>query len=225
MIFGKHTPDKSNNTYSYFDCRDVLIGAVKSKSQFYSSRDNNFYHIPSFMVADHPYPIRYVALYQSIRLWGMDAGIRYYGEVESIENVHRSEIEEIRSESDEEYIRFNIKEWKKLIRPIKISENMMYICEFTNLFLLTHSSDATQLTLQSKSDYELSQLLINSINDFRINDLDTKFGFEFGGYDFEMHNGNINIYKNNKRIVSFSSADYIAKPATVLKSIKHVLEL
>ncbi len=223
MIFGKHSSDK--NKYTDFDYRDVLIGTVKNKGQFYSSLENNFYHIPAFMIADHPFPIRYVALYQSIRLWSMDAAIRYYGEVESIENVRRSKIEELHSESDEEYVRFNIKEWKRLIRPIKISENMIYICEFTNLFLLTHSSDATQLIIRNKSDYMLSQLLTDSINDFRINDLSAKFGFEFGGYDFEMHNGNINIYKKNKHIVSFSSADYIAKPATVLESIKHVLEL
>lgn len=225
MIFGRHTSGKSNNVHSVFDDKDVLIGAMKNKGQFYSSIKNNFYHIPAFMIDDHPFPIRYVALYQSKTLWEYDAGIRYYGEVQSFCNVPRNEIEELTSESDEEYIRFNIKEWKQLVRPIKISENMMYICEFTNLFLLTHSTDATQLLLQNKSDYMLSQLLYDSINDFRINDLSAKFGFEFEGYDFEMHNGNINTYKKNKHIASFSTADYIAKPATVLESIKHALQL
>ncbi len=225
MIFGKHSNDKSKNTYSDFDCRDVLIGTVKNKTQFNASIRNKFYHIPLFMVQDHPFPIRYVAIYQSIRLWGIDAGIKYYGEVESTQIVTRNKINELKSESAEEYVRYNIKEWKQLVRPIKISENMIYVCEFTNLFLLTHSSDATQLTLESKSDYKLSQLLTDCINDFRINDLNAKFGFEYAGYDFEIHNGNINIYNKGKHIVSFSLSHYIARPATVLESIKHVLKL
>ncbi len=223
MIFSKPTKTKKN-TYTELNNRDVLIGTVKSKSQFFASLKNKFYHIPSFMVQDHPNEIRYIALYQSVRLWGTDACIKYYGEVKSSKVVSRNEIEEWVSDSDEEYIRFDVKEWKQLIRPIQISENMIYICEFTNFFLLTHSYDATQLMIKDEQDYKLSQLLTDSINDFRINDMNARYGFEFEGHSFQFYDGSINIYKNNKHILSYSSVEYIKKPGTILKSIKDTLK-
>lgn len=223
MIFQKRTKTKKN-TYTSLTNRDVLIGTVKSKNQFYASLKNRFYHIPAFMIQDHPCEIKYIALYQSIRLWGMEACIKYYGEVKTSKIVSRNEIEEWFSDSTEEYIRFDIKEWKQLIRPIRISENMIYVCEFTNYFLLTHSYDATQLIIESEQDYKLSQLLIDGINDFRINDLNAEYGFEFEQYNFKFHDGNINILKNNKLVVSYSSKEYMKKPGIILKSIKETLK-
>ena len=211
------------STHNIFEYKDVLLGTVKNKGQFYNCVKNKFYHIPAFMVDDHPYPIRYVALYQSVKLWGVESGIRYYGEVESFEKVCRRDIKELPNSSDEEYYRFNIKEWKQLLRPIKITESIVYVCEFTNLFLLTHSSNTFQLTIDNEQDFRLSAMLNDAINDLRLNDENSKFGFEFNGHRIEFANGKIGIYKNGKPKVYLLISNYIAKPGQVFDAIKNTI--
>lgn len=206
-----------------FDYKDVLIGTVKHKKQFYTAINNKFYHIPAFMVEDHPFPIKYIALYQSANLWGAESGISYYGEVESVQKIKRSSITELPSNSDEDYYVYNIKNWKKLIRPIKISENSIYVCEFTNLFLLTHSSFTYQLFLQSEEDFTLSCLLNDCFNDLRLNDHNSSFGFEFNGYTVEFKAGNIKVYKDDVQIVTLSISNFTGRFGQIFNALKNTM--
>ena len=209
--------------FDAFGYNDVLIGTVKHKKQFYTAINNNFYHIPSFMVEDHPIPIQYVALYQSINIWGSESGIYYYGKVDSVQKVKRRDIKELPSNSDEEYYVFNIKSWKKLIRPIRITENSVYVCEFTSLFLLTHSSYTYQLFLDSKQEFTLSVMLNDCFNDIRLNDEGSIFGFEFNGYSVQFKSGKIHIIKNDTRIVTISGCDYINRFSQIFNALKNTL--
>lgn len=61
--------------------RDVLIGTFRSRKQFDICFGKNFYYIPVKQIPDERLPIHYVALYQTKNKFGIDAGIRYYGEV------------------------------------------------------------------------------------------------------------------------------------------------
>jgi hypothetical protein len=175
------------------------------------------------MVEDHPYHIKYIALYQSSNLWGAESGIYYYGEVESVQRIKRSSIKELPSNSDEEYHLFYIKRWIKLIRPIKISENSIYVCEFTNFFLLTHSSYTYQLFLQTRDDFTLSCLINDCFNDIRINDQNSSFGFDFNRYTVEFQNGNIKVYKEGVHIVTISISDFTGKFAQVFNALKNTM--
>ena len=73
----------------------VLVGALASAGQLYVSLSHNFYHTPAALVGDGYKSIKYVAIYQSRRFFGADAGVRYWGKVASARRVPRHEITEI----------------------------------------------------------------------------------------------------------------------------------
>ena len=98
--------------------RDVLVGALRNRAQLDTCLKYKFYHIPASKIRDADLPIHYVAIYQSINIFGREAGIRYYGEVTKTSAVKRRDIREIPKNSDEAYYRFEIKEWKELNIPL-----------------------------------------------------------------------------------------------------------
>ena len=125
---------------------------------------HNFYHIPKSEIKDTDLPIRYVAIYQSKAKFGAESGIYYYGEVTRCIPMRRSEIREIPSQKGEVYYRFEIKEWKRLSKPIAPKELGFVKC-FTNLFLLEHSADVPELLIRTEEEYRLYVTLpLNHLN-------------------------------------------------------------
>ncbi|MFC3771119.1 DUF2357 domain-containing protein [Paenibacillus sp. GCM10012303] len=104
--------------------KNVLIGALSQPEQLAAALEHKFYHTPLKNIRDHKVltQIEYVALYQSIQLFGRDdAGIRVYGKVADWKVVQRKEITRIPSglgASDELYVVFTVEEWEKRARPI-----------------------------------------------------------------------------------------------------------
>ena len=47
---------------------DVLVGSIGSKAQFDNNLAENYYYVPAKYVDKSSFPIRYVALYQSLKL-------------------------------------------------------------------------------------------------------------------------------------------------------------
>ncbi len=137
--------------------RDVLIGALKNEKQLEACLDHKFYHIPKDRLSSDKLPIHYVALYQSNKFFENNHGILYYGEVVLAKEVKRSEITEIPKQSDKLYYRFDVKEWKKLDRKIEIQGNIMGQAAHTetNLFLLTNSTNTSELKIKSAEEYRL----------------------------------------------------------------------
>lgn len=76
--------------------KNVLVGALgrTAKQQLEASLANHHYHIPLQQITDHRQltQIEYVALYQSMKQFGSEAGIRYYGRVQEWKVLHRREI-------------------------------------------------------------------------------------------------------------------------------------
>ncbi|WP_240041281.1 restriction endonuclease-like protein [Paenibacillus ginsengarvi] len=104
--------------------KNVLIGAMSQKSQLDAALEHHFYHTPLNNITDHKIltRIEYVALYQSIQLFGREeAGIRVYGKVADWKVVQRKEITQIpsgRGAADELYVVFTVDEWVKRAKPI-----------------------------------------------------------------------------------------------------------
>ena len=123
--------------------RDVLVGTVRSPQQLDICRRHRFYYIPAEQLGDEAFSVRIVALYQSQYVFGPQAGVQYYGEVTKCNPVCRGDITELRARKGTEqnlYYRFEIREWKRLNRPIVARENC-FVKGLTSRFQLEHSAE------------------------------------------------------------------------------------
>ncbi|MCR5090778.1 MAG: restriction endonuclease-like protein [Oscillospiraceae bacterium] len=202
--------------------RDVLIGDLRSVSQFDVCFEHKFYYIPVSQVKDENLPIRYVALYQSNRLFGVGSGIRYYGEVTSCRRVRRREIHYLPKASDEFYYYLEIKEWKPLPKPIAIKERAMGR-QFTNMFLLKHSSEAPELGIRSEAEYRLFSELKRALNSTEINDDGTDIGFVFGDAMIAFEDGKIRVYRDKRVSAEYEIQDFTRAPNAVFRSLQQSL--
>ena len=199
--------------------RDVLIGDLRTYEQLYVCLQHRFYHIPVLQVKDENLPIRYVALYQSKRLFGGEAGIRYYGEVKLCNRVRRRDIRYIPKDSDERYYYLEVKEWKTLSKPIGIKERAMGR-QFTNMFLLEHSSEAPELSIRSEAEYRLFTELKRALNNTEINDDGTDIGFVFGDATIVFEDGMINVYKHGTIVEQNTVEAFSRSPNAVFRMLQ-----
>ena len=108
---------------------DTLIGPLKNKKQLDVCLQSKFYHLPSEKIPGPISSIQYIALFQSERIFGRDAGIQYIGVVSNIQFVPRCAIPELPKNSTEIYCRINVSRWYKLsnvYRPLQ--SNLFYEC-------------------------------------------------------------------------------------------------
>ena len=69
---------------------EVLIGTVKSKTQFEVYFSEKFYHIPEAVVPKNMMPVEYIALYLPAGTFGDEDGcIRFYGKIADTKIVKR----------------------------------------------------------------------------------------------------------------------------------------
>lgn len=137
-----------------FTPRDVLVGTLRNTAQLEIALREKFYHIPAIRLYSGNFPINYVAIYQSVHKFGEDAGVYYYGEVESTKLLPRREISEIPKDSDEEYYRFEIREWKMLLSPIPPRDGD-FVNLNTSLYLLENAKNTSELSLLTGRELSL----------------------------------------------------------------------
>ena len=141
-----------------WNVQDVLVGTFGSIEQFNVNYDKGFYYVPAKVFDTSKLPVRYVALYQSAKMFKEDAGIRYYGEVTTTSVVKRKDIsvKMTRNNPDEDYYLFRVREWKALPAPIAVKEEGVKVYNMTNLFLLTHCTYSYELFhIHSEEQYRL----------------------------------------------------------------------
>ena len=142
--------------------RCVLVGVVRNTYQFEVLLRKKFYHIPISQVNECQFPIKNIAIYQSKRFFGKNAGIRYFGKVESCSTVKRSDIKEIPKDSDEKYLYFKIKRWQMLDRAIEAK--IMEVTAFsTTLYLLKKCSDSSELVLRNREEHLFYRELLKKV--------------------------------------------------------------
>lgn len=197
--------------------RDVLVGALGKKEQLDVCLAHKFYHVPAKRFKDEDLPIRYVAIYQSAKLFGVNSGVRYYGEVIRCVPVKRRDIHEIPKDSDEEYYRFEVKEWKRLKKPIAVKE-MGFVTKKTNLFLLEHSAEVPELWIETGEQYRLYTELRRAVNSIEINDSDV--GFSFNDATVLFDDGDIFVHKNGKLCAKYEVKDFNRHPNAVFRQIQ-----
>ncbi len=134
--------------------RSVLVGVIRNPRQLDILIREKFYHIPLSQVNECQFPVKYVSIYQSKRLFGKNAGIRYYGKVESCTTLKRNKIREIPRMSQEKYLYFKIKNWQRLEKNIEAKE--MEVTAFsTTPYMLKNCKDSAELQLRSREEHLL----------------------------------------------------------------------
>lgn len=198
--------------------RDVLVGALRNRAQLDTCLKYKFYHIPASKIRDADLPIHYVAIYQSINIFGREAGIRYYGEVTKTSAVKRRDIREIPKNSDEAYYRFEIKEWKELNIPL-VAKGVRDFPFFTNMFLLQHCPDVPDLHISSEEEYRLYIEVRRLANDASVNETDAEPGFKYDDKTIIMENGDIVVLKDGTKIEQISIETFMRKPRESMRVI------
>jgi hypothetical protein len=199
--------------------RDVLVGALSKREQLEVCLDGRFYHIPKNKVNDTNLPIHYIAIYQSKKKFGKEAGVHYYGAVKTCTLVPRNSITELPSDSIEMYYRFEVKEWRKLNKPIAPKE-IPFVNIYTNLFLLQHSTVIPELQLRSEEEYRLNLELKRAANDTVINEDSVDISFRFKNSLITFDAGNICVHKNNKICARYKVSDFLSKPGSIFRMIR-----
>ena len=203
--------------------KDVLVGPLRSPEQLGVCIQNKFYYLPVDQLQDQNLPIRYVAIFQSKNFFGKDAQIAYYGEVKRIQKVKRKEITEMSFSPDRaevDYYRLEIREWRKLARPIQVKERGMRWRDFTNEFLLRHAETISELLLKTPEEFRFLTELKRFANDAGvINDDDRPTGFRFRDYLVLFQEGKIRLIHNGKVISQSEVHDFIRRPGTEFKGI------
>ena len=200
--------------------RDVLVGSLRNRAQLDICLKKRFYHIPVSRIKDSNLPVHYVAIYQSINLFGKESGIRYYGMVTKTSIVKRREILHIPKQSDEDYYLFEIKEWKSLTVPLKAKEIREFPF-FTNMFLLQHCPDVPDLHIKSEEEYRLYTELRRLANNSSINENDYDNTYTFNGTVISLEDGYINLYRDGvtKRISLYT---FMRRPRVLINALELV---
>ncbi|MBM6838404.1 hypothetical protein H9X77_09225, partial [Clostridium saudiense] len=121
----------------YFTNRNVLVGPVKSKEQLKVCLDKKYYYVPKSKANLIKHTIEYVALAQSEKVFKAESGIVYYGKVDEIEEVKRSEIKDIPKISDEPYYVIRVEGWKRLDKKIDVDGYAVIRPVYTSKFLIS----------------------------------------------------------------------------------------
>lgn len=172
--------------------REVLVGCFRNRDQFETCLDSCFYYIPYEQLEDAGKSVRCVALLQTPRFFGTNAGVQYYGEVTKATLVMRKTIREVpmRSTTTPEtlYYKYTVREWQKLTRPILMREEG-FISAVTTRFLLMNTRELPELLLQSEEEYRLYQELRRRTDAPAINTEQISSGFQIGVWKVLLRSG------------------------------------
>ncbi|MGG1518253.1 restriction endonuclease-like protein [Paenibacillus oryzisoli] len=138
--------------------KNVLVGALSKADQLDAALKFGFYHTPLRNITDHKVltQLEFVALYQSIRLFGAEsAGISWYGRIRDWKVVPRSAIKEIpssRGASDELYVRFDVESWVKRTEPITPAGHGIYRILYTTDYMFNRAKEVSELRLETEEE-------------------------------------------------------------------------
>lgn len=199
--------------------REVLVGALRNRGQLEKCLKHKFYHVPAVRIGEPDLPIHYVAIYQSINLFGKEAGIRYYGEVIRCSLVKRREIREIPKNSGEWYYRFEVKEWKEMNVPL-VAKEIRDFPFFTNMFLLQHCSEVPDLRIKTEEEYRLYTEIKRLSQDSEINDEENMNGFRYNDKIIVLENGKIQVVEAGQVVEQITVDSFARKPSAAFDILK-----
>lgn len=211
-----------------FNKMNVLIGSLRNKEQLNIAIQHNFYHIPYKNIKTSGINFKYIAIYQSEKIFTNNAGILYYGEIEQWDLLKRREITEIPKDSDEMYIRFKIKGWNQLDRVIKPKEYGVLSHIYTNMQLLKNAEYLPELCFKQKVEYRLYLELKRLTGEVNVK-VDNKNLDRYNNNWFNISGAVIRVEDNKIRVLvdgtiyEINISEFLAKPRTITKIIINLI--
>lgn len=200
-----------------WDSPSVLVGTLRSPHQLDVCLGCGFYHVPACHIPEDRLPVSYVALYQSRSLFPEDCGIRFYGRVKRCIPVRRWQISEIPKNSHELYYRLEVDSWQQLESPVSVRE-IPFTHLFTNLFLLQHSKETPELSLETPVKYQYCQALRRSL------ELGDGIVLRHPKGTVRLKNGLFQVHRHGRKIAAFCAEDFIRTPDAIFRELMEVLE-
>ncbi|MGO4890393.1 DUF2357 domain-containing protein [Anaerobacillus sp. MEB173] len=136
----------------------VLVGMVPYEQNYKVHLVYKFYHVPVKQLRKGWQEVEYVALYPR-KGAAKQNGITCYGKIKDVKVVRRSDIRELPKRSDEEYVRFEVEEWKPLkevIRPVRYG---IRVYAMTTLETLLDAKELPEIFMKSKAEVTLWRML------------------------------------------------------------------
>lgn len=203
--------------------RDVLIGSFRNRGQFETCLLRRFYYIPAERIKDSDLPIHYIAMFQTPRIFGDDAGIYYYGEILRSALVRRKNIVEVpmHGYTDPEafYYKYYVRQWIPLDHPIMPRESA-FVHAFTNRFLLENVEYVPELLLRSEGEYRLYTELKRRTEEVIIQGEEEPSGFLAGNKRILLQDGVIQIFENGSLRAQCTLQEFQEKPSAVFRRLQ-----
>ena len=140
-----------------FSDKTVMVGTVRTSEQLDYCLKTGCYYVPAQVLQDAPFPTLYIALHEEEI--GTQPGIRWYGEINTVELVKRSTIPVAmrpKTDPNEIYYLYTVKSWQARKPAIAISGTRRGRPRFTGKFLFDHCSKSYQLfSVTSEKDFRL----------------------------------------------------------------------
>lgn len=205
--------------------RTVLVGSLRGREQLETNLLHNFYHTRKSNVDIVKNKIEYIALAQSKKSFGQDAGITYYGKVKSIEELKRCDIKEIESNSEDIYYKFNVEEWLKLDRKIEVKAYQVIRVMYTTEYLLKNATTVTELCIKEKEEFRIWKELKRAFKEIETYTENKKLQeqsniklLRIGTKDIIIEKDEIKII-NDKEISVISKNDFDSKSRYYIKEL------
>lgn len=206
---------------------DVLVGSLSSVEQWNECLAKNYYYVPADSLSAGYHQVEFIAVYQSKKLFGENAGVLYYGEVEETSLVTRKEINKLggRTHPNAKCYRFAIKEWKQLQSKIEFEKDWVYRPRYSNSFLLHNSKSTFELfNIRSETDYRLVYELRRIQENLRVQDnakeLFVKINDSVSVFNDESY---IRVYDSGKEMLRKPTIDFRKSPSIVFDIIKQCI--
>lgn len=199
--------------------RDVLVGTLRSPAQLEACIHGRFYYIPAPLIAEEDLPIRYVALFQTPRIFPTRAGIFCFGEIQRSALVRRGSIREVpqtHGSPNDLYYRYQIRQWDLLPSPILPKEGG-FVRAFTNLFLLENAQFVPELLLGSEEEFRLFTELKRRMG--TLSPESPASGFALGDTQVLFAEGYIHLFRNSKPVSSCPIQDFTRYPCTSFRKL------
>lgn len=203
---------------------DVLVGSLSSVEQWVECFNKKYYYVPADSLNTNYHQVEYIAIYQSKKLFGEDAGVLYYGEVLEVSVLPRMEINNLggRTHPNAKCYRFKVKEWKCLSSKIEFERDWVYRPRYSNSFLLHNSKSTFELfNIRSEADYRLVYELRRIQDNLKVQDnakeLFVKIDDSISVYNDDSF---IRVYDSGKEKLRRPTEDFIKTPSVVFEYIK-----
>lgn len=221
-------PEGTEEYQSKIDFKEnVIVGSLSKKNQLDFCLNNNIYYTP-YKKSILKRNLKYVALFQSQRLFAENFGVRYYAQINDIEIKARHKINfPTKKNPDSQYLVFKLDKWEKLNTTIKPEGYGIRSFIYSNFMLLHKASTIPELSIKTYREWRIWVELMRIKKDIKVeseksnlNELSKIKGFYIDNIAVELEDDKIIASSQEEGLEqTFRYQDFLRNPRSVLKDI------